>query len=259
MWEDVLLTDMRITACMASRTKIPTEGFRVYASGAYRLHYPIEGTGTLYTEHRAIRLVPHSLYLLPSALSYTVSLDKDHPHYDYLYFNFMLTRPLCFHSILTFSCTENDPLYHQLNAAALYFEMTPPHKRQKSSDVSLLAAILSLLNATSPLPYLSHEGIERALSHIHTAYATKITVGDLARIARMEETAFIRAFKRMLFTSPHSYLTELRVREALLLMKTGIRAAEAASTVGFTSASAFSAACRRQYGVPPINFVLSLK
>ncbi|MCA9673231.1 MAG: AraC family transcriptional regulator [Myxococcales bacterium] len=98
-------------------------------------------------------------------------------------------------------------------------------------------------------PYAS---VARALERIHKDYRETLAVEDLAKESAMSVSSFHRAFKRVTGESPLQYLKKLRLLKAKgLLVFDGLRVEEAATDVGYASASQFSREFKRYFKVPP--------
>lgn len=96
--------------------------------------------------------------------------------------------------------------------------------------------------------------IDRALKQIHTHYQDNIDVDALAALVHMSPSAFHRAFKEVTATSPIQYLKRIRLDRAhMLLLEQGLRVHEAASSVGYESATQFSREFKRIFGQSPVD------
>ncbi len=96
--------------------------------------------------------------------------------------------------------------------------------------------------------------IDRALKQIHTQYQDRLDVDALAALVHMSPSAFHRAFKEVTATSPMQYLKRIRLdRARSLLLEQGLRVNEAASSVGYESATQFSREFKRIFGQSPVE------
>ncbi len=98
--------------------------------------------------------------------------------------------------------------------------------------------------------------IDKALKQIHGSYQEPMDVTDLAGMVNMSVSAFHRAFKDVTASSPIQYIKKIRLNKAKdLLLEQGLRVNEAASTVGYESATQFSREFKRYFGDSPVAFV----
>jgi AraC-like DNA-binding protein len=81
------------------------------------------------------------------------------------------------------------------------------------------------------------------------------TVAALAREAGLGRTAFAQRFRKLMGVPPLEALTDLRLEQALTMLRDGNGPLiEIAFTVGYSSEAAFVRAFRRKYGMPPGQF-----
>jgi len=94
--------------------------------------------------------------------------------------------------------------------------------------------------------------IARALKRIQSAFATDLDVEGLAREAHMGVSTFHHAFRAVTATSPLQYIKTVRLHAARrLLGEAGASAGDAATRVGYVSASQFSREYKRFFGISP--------
>ncbi|HKB92295.1 MAG TPA: AraC family transcriptional regulator, partial [Opitutaceae bacterium] len=96
----------------------------------------------------------------------------------------------------------------------------------------------------------SHFGqISRVLNRFHADYARTYDMETLAQEAGMSMSNFHAHFKAVTSSSPLQYLKTVRLHKARLFMvNDGASAAQAASSVGYESASQFSREFKRLFG-----------
>lgn len=81
----------------------------------------------------------------------------------------------------------------------------------------------------------------RARDTMDRHYADPLDVDQLARVALMARSHFIREFKRVFAETPYRYLQRRRVERAMFLLRcTSVTATEICLAVGFTSFGTFS-------------------
>jgi AraC-like DNA-binding protein len=103
-------------------------------------------------------------------------------------------------------------------------------------------------------------------NHIHTRlvtaklfidehFAEDISISAIAAQACLSKFHFLRLFTRCYGTTPHQYLTRLRIRKARELMQNGASVTKALTSTGFTSLSSFNKLFRRHTRIVPSTYL----
>jgi len=128
----------------------------------------------------------------------------------------------------------------------------------QQSAYSILVIVLRLYLARGErggigwLFALADPQMARAITSMHGEPGSAWTVQTLAERAGMSRTTFAEHFRRMVGESPMEYLTRWRMLLAgERLLRSNASVFEIASTVGYGSESAFSAAFKRTMGASP--------
>lgn len=88
--------------------------------------------------------------------------------------------------------------------------------------------------------------------YIHTNLQSDLSISELARIANLSQSHFIRAFRKTVGQPPHRYVLECRLKSAEnLIMTTAKSLSEIARQVGFSSHSHLTTSMRRYRNVTP--------
>ncbi len=94
-----------------------------------------------------------------------------------------------------------------------------------------------------------------ALQYLRAHFREEFPMDDLARICLMSSTHFRRTFTSVMGRSPHTYLTELRIREAAeLLCATDRSILDISEEVGFQSVSSFNRHFMNLYQMTPRDY-----
>lgn len=96
--------------------------------------------------------------------------------------------------------------------------------------------------------------IVQAKLFIDRHYTENIDLKEIAGNAFFSKFHFIRLFKRAYGKTPHHYLTQVRIDNAMQLLTQGVPVAETCFRVGFDSPTSFAALFKKYYGISPKNF-----
>lgn len=93
--------------------------------------------------------------------------------------------------------------------------------------------------------------IGRVVDYVRMHYAEDLTLDDLARQIDLSPFQLCRSFRRTLGMPPYGYVTQIRLRAAVRLMRDGLGMAEAATAVGFYDQAAMNRHFKRTHGFTP--------
>lgn len=90
------------------------------------------------------------------------------------------------------------------------------------------------------------------ISFINEKYGEKLSLAAIAAAGKVGKTGCCTIFKRYLNKTPNEYLTELRLRKSMELLKTtDMTILEISEAVGFSGASYFTETFHKVYGCTP--------
>ena len=90
-------------------------------------------------------------------------------------------------------------------------------------------------------------------------FAESLLLEELASAVGLTTFQLIGLFKRVAGLTPHTYLTQLRLRAACRHVKTGMPIAEVAAAAGFCDQSALSHHFRQSYGITPMQLAKAVR
>jgi AraC-like DNA-binding protein len=93
--------------------------------------------------------------------------------------------------------------------------------------------------------------VRRAEEYLQARFVHSVSLDELARVARTDKFALLRAFSRELGTTPHAYQMRLRMTRARELIAQGLPLAEIAVAVGYSEQSALTRAFKSVVGITP--------
>jgi AraC-like DNA-binding protein len=95
----------------------------------------------------------------------------------------------------------------------------------------------------------------RARDLMDRGYARPLDVDQLAQVALMARSHFIREFRRVFGETPYRYLQRRRVERAMFMLRHGTgTVTEVCAKVGFTSLGTFSRTFTAIVGAPPTAY-----
>jgi AraC-like DNA-binding protein len=96
--------------------------------------------------------------------------------------------------------------------------------------------------------------VHTARDYLSDNYETDIGLEELASIAGLSRAHLIRAFRKEFHITPHAYLTDVRIRRARRLLRSGEMPAEVAALCGFADQAHFTRHFKARTGVTPGQF-----
>ena len=97
--------------------------------------------------------------------------------------------------------------------------------------------------------------IQKALDLVATRYNESVTLEDAAAVSGYEASAFCRVFKNATDSTFHKYLTDYRVRMAMILLEENhYSIAEISNMVGFSQQKNFSRLFKNVVGISPTEY-----
>lgn len=239
---------------------LPPTQIALHSHPYYRLTYIDDcDTFTTYVNGCAINFIPESIYFDP----------PDTLHSPRNQFCGMVS---C--ASLKFYITDesfakklgNLPFHAECNdeLRALFKELILMSKSAEPDSISLLYenAEKILLNLSdSPKHLICPKDDEydpqfiKVLKYMYANCGRDIDLGELAKVAHMERTAFAKKFKSLYKITPINYLYSIRLSRSLdYLISDNFSIAEIAKIVGFKRATAFTAAFTRSFEMTPTEY-----
>lgn len=130
--------------------------------------------------------------------------------------------------------------------------------RESEYALTALGALYTLLGMffserrLGSIPTDRYEGILRARKYIENNYTRDFSIEELAKIANMSRTGFVRGWKLALGTPPFAFRDRLRMQRARELLLEGERSvAEISECIGFSDPAYFVRFFKKQEGTTP--------
>ena len=123
------------------------------------------------------------------------------------------------------------------------------------SYVKIMTICAQYLTLSNAIPSTKQTVAEMAKKYIFDNYRSKITIADICDEIGCSKSTLITGFKREYGTTVNNYITEVRLNEAVNMLKMGERhIGEIASETGFSDQSYFSKVFSAKYGIPPSEY-----
>lgn len=106
----------------------------------------------------------------------------------------------------------------------------------------------------SPPKAIDSSGVRRARDYLADNFDADIGLEELAEISGLSRAHLIRAFRRAYFITPHAFQTDIRIRHARRLLRSGATPADVAMQCGFADQAHFTRHFKARSGVTPAVF-----
>lgn len=99
--------------------------------------------------------------------------------------------------------------------------------------------------------------VRRARDFLEANLAQRVSLAELARVAKLNKYHLLRLFEKEVGLPPHAYLLSRRIQESQSLLRQGMACADVAAELGFADQAHFSRRFKRTIGVSPAAWVRS--
>jgi AraC-like DNA-binding protein len=143
--------------------------------------------------------------------------------------------------------------------AELHAILADPATSLLHRDTHLTAFFAALLSrwgglGAPPAPGREHGAVARARDYLDAHFECDVTLDALAALAGLNRAHLVRAFRKVVGTTPHAYLTDRRFRAARRMLASGEAPAAVAAGCGFCDQSHLNRVFKARMGVTPGQF-----
>lgn len=223
----------------------------------YLLHFVVSGKGVFKTEGSYKHLSENDIFIIrPYEVTY-YEADENEP-WTYIWIGFESEYPLP--STITERDVISAPFLRSIFESMIGEEYFSTENVDIACETYLSGLIMQLFGLMLRNE-VSSEGsndnyINRAISMIENNYCNDITVTEIAKALHLNRSYFTEMFKSKVGRSPHSYLTEYRMKKAVnFLAEKGLAVSVTARSVGYPDVFAFSRAFKNYYGITPTEYI----
>jgi AraC-like DNA-binding protein len=97
-------------------------------------------------------------------------------------------------------------------------------------------------------------GLKRARDYLADNFAAEIALDDLVDISGLSRAHLIRAFRKHYYITPHAFQTDMRIRHARRLLRSGATPSDVAVQCGFADQAHLTRHFKARTGVTPAVF-----
>lgn len=230
---------------------------------AYIIECNVSGYGTVTINGKTFPITPGDCYVLLPGVSASYTTDEKDPRVGY--WCYVDGLPLERHFKSADITPENPFAPKEAFPEILQWmqKLVASWEREDTGGRLLHTACLyGILSAFNKGKVLSHKEhiVEKAIALMETSYSDDLNVTELAQRVGMARAYFSTRFKEETGTTPHEYLTALRIQKACLLLESGesYSVEEVACLVGADPKN-FSRQFKQQMGKTPLQYKHSLK
>ena len=251
-----------------------------------RIFYVVEGEAMLHLPEEDVRLKPNHMYIIPA---YTTHSYECHGLFKLYYLhtyegfknemNLQETYELPtevsagngVEQLFEYICSqqpdarlpEPDPeSYDTSSQTSDYVERYQNMAFWEKMELrgAMLMIMSHFIREAQPRIWTSDERMKRVLKHIHEHITDEVAIEDLANVACVTKTYFIRLFKQEFGISPVQYINRKKVERAqLLLFTTDKSVKEIAYMLGISDHSYFIRLFRKTAGITPQDYRRQLR
>lgn len=230
----------------------------------FLIHLVVSGKGYFQVGETTHTVLPDSAFIIrPQTLVAYWADEQDPWEYCWLGFNGAdasrlvdLTAFDAENSVIHFS--HEDALKLKKTMISLY-EGFGTQPEQETRTISGLFEVFSRLIHAAPRPQPESSSariyIKNAVKFIQCNYSNNIDVSDIADHVGLSRSHLYRIFVQHLALSPNEYLTQYRINQACVLLRSSpLSIGEIAGSVGFEDQLYFSRVFKKIKGVPPSHY-----
>lgn len=213
------------TFYMKNKVLAPAGSFILFAPGEKQHHrYEENQTAEFYYVHFRCKILPPEISLATSTV-YTAPFNRQICDL----FDDIIEQTLC-----------KQPFYEKLCIYKMLYLLTLLER--------------SALQESHPHKE-SFERIARAVQHMNRQYDSNLRLEDYADLCSMSKYHFLRTFESIIGSTPMEYRNHIRLQHAAdLLLEEKLTVEQISTLVGYSSASYFSSAFKKKYGLSPKQY-----
>lgn len=251
-----------------------------------RIFYILEGEAMLHLPEEDVRLKPGFMYIIPAFVIHSYECHGSFKlYYIHIYQGFKKEIDLLesyelptevwagnsYERLFAHFSSQHpdaqlpgsDPKCYDTSAQTYdYVERYMNMKLWEKMELRgfMLIIMSQFIREAKPRFWTSDERMKRVVRHIHEHIANEIKVAELADVASVTKTYFIRLFKQVFSQTPVQYINKKKVERAqLLLFTSDCSVKELSYKLGFSDHSYFIRLFHKITGITPQEYRKQLK
>lgn len=143
----------------------------------------------------------------------------------------------------------------------LEFAATPLLEQETALLVALAELVRRHADEPPPSAHPGHEprAVSQIKQYVEAHYADEISLDSLSRLTGLSRYHLLRVFRGAVGIPPHTYLRQVRVRQAKAMLAEGRAIAEVAAATGFADQSHLTRWFKRLWGFTPGQYSKSVQ
>lgn len=231
----------------------------------YLIHLVVSGKGVYTVKGEEHHISAGNAFIIRPQTLVSYSADEENPwEYYWVGFNGADAARLIDLSVvdednpvITFTEQETEDIKKAFLNIYSNFGTSP---FQEMATVSKLFEAFSLIIKAAPKNNTDSSSarlyIKNAIKYIQRNFSDNIDVSDIANHIGLSRSHLYRIFISQLSMSPNEYLTQYRINQACVLLRTSdLSIGEIASSVGFDDQLYFSRVFKKLKGIPPSHYI----
>lgn len=228
----------------------PSHDFGPAVRTHWLLHYVVSGFGKFTREGITHEIVPGQIFVIPPYVETYYQADEKRP-WKYIWIGFTAEGVP---DVLKF------PVISCPNVGTIFNEMLSCSKMENGRSAYLSSCLWKLVGMLSEHGETKLDYVDKALNYIHSDYANRITIQQIADSIGLNRKYFCSLFSKQVGISPSEYLINLRLNKAAELMTTYHQTpTTAALSVGYDDIYHFSKIFKKHFGVSPREYCKEAK
>ena len=209
----------------------------------YLIHYVVSGKGVFCSENQKYTVNAGSCFLIkPNEITAYTADEKNPWHYIWIGFDGRLSDRFL---------TLKSPVF-DVNPY-IFKEMLNIDMHSSAKEEFLTGRLFLLFSEIfSESKHDNH--VEVIKNYIQSNYMKKITILEISKIVNLDRHYLTRLFKSKTGKTTKEYLIEIRLAEAVRLLKNGHSVTNTCYMVGYEDIFTFSKAFKKRFNVPPSEF-----